>query len=108
VDEGRGLLTRGLASDSAERLRDALSLWRGPALVEFAYMNLAQPAIARLEEIRLAALELRIEADLTRGHHDELIVFFGPIVSRPRFGWTRCRGGGSSIAHAFAARCHDG
>ena len=56
VDEGRSLLARGLAADASERLRDALSLWRGPALADFAYESFAQAAIARLEEIRLAAV----------------------------------------------------
>jgi DNA-binding SARP family transcriptional activator len=73
VDEGRSLLARGLAADASERLRDALSLWRGPALADFAYESFAQPAIARLEEIRLAALELRIDADLALGRHGELV-----------------------------------
>jgi DNA-binding SARP family transcriptional activator len=73
VDEGRGLLARGLAADASERLREALSLWRGPALADFAYESFAQAAIARLEEIRLAALELRIDADLALGRHDELV-----------------------------------
>ena len=73
VDEGRSLLARGLAADASERLRDALSLWRGSALADFAYESFAQTAIARLEEIRLAALELRIDADLALGRHDELV-----------------------------------
>ncbi len=73
VDEARGLRARGLAADAAERLREALSLWRGPALADFAYESFAQAAIARLEEIRLAALELRIDADLALGRHDELV-----------------------------------
>ncbi|HEU5066512.1 MAG TPA: AfsR/SARP family transcriptional regulator [Gaiellaceae bacterium] len=73
VDEGRSLLARGLAADGSERLREALSLWRGPALVDFAYEGFAQAAIARLEEIRLAAVELRIDADLALGRHDELV-----------------------------------
>lgn len=73
VDEGRSLLARGLAADASERLRDALSLWRGPALGDFAYESFAQAAIARLEEIRLAAVELRIDADLALGRHDELV-----------------------------------
>ena len=72
VDEGRNLLARGLAADASVRLREALSLWRGPALADFAYESFAQPAIARLEEIRLAAVELRIDADLALGRHDEL------------------------------------
>ena len=73
VDEGRSLLARGLAADATERLRDALSTWRGAALVDFAYESFAQAAITRLEEIRLAAVELRIDADLQLGRHDELV-----------------------------------
>jgi DNA-binding SARP family transcriptional activator len=73
VDEGRGLLTRGLAADASERLREALALWRGPPLADFAYESFAQPAIGRLDEIKLATLELRIDADLALGRHDELV-----------------------------------
>ena len=42
-------------------LREALSLWRGPPLAEFAYEPWAQPEIDRLEELRLEALQERIE-----------------------------------------------
>jgi DNA-binding SARP family transcriptional activator len=73
LDEGRSLLARGLAADASERLRDALSLWRGPALADFAYESFAQTAIARLEELRLVAVELRIDADFVLGRHDELV-----------------------------------
>jgi DNA-binding SARP family transcriptional activator len=73
VDEGRSLRARGLAGDASERVRDALALWRGPALSDFAYESFTQAAIARLEEIRLAAIELRIDADLALGRHDELV-----------------------------------
>jgi DNA-binding SARP family transcriptional activator len=73
VDEGRSLHARGLPAGASERLREALSLWRGPALGDFAYESFAQAAIARLEEIRLAAIELRIDADLALGRHDELV-----------------------------------
>jgi DNA-binding SARP family transcriptional activator len=73
VDEGRGLRGRGLQTEASQRLREALSLWRGPALADFAYESFAQAAIARLEEIRLAAIELRIDADLALGRHDELV-----------------------------------
>ncbi len=73
VDEGKRLLARGLAADASERLRDALSLWRGPALADFAYESFAQAPIARLEEIRLVAVELRIDADLALGRHNELV-----------------------------------
>ena len=73
VEEGRSLLAHGLAGDASARLRDALVLWRGPALADFTYESFAQAAIARLEEIRLAAVEFRIDADLALGRHDELI-----------------------------------
>jgi DNA-binding SARP family transcriptional activator len=52
---------------------DALALWRGPPLAEFAYSRFAQPEIARLEELRLVALEDRIDADLAVGRHAALV-----------------------------------
>ena len=58
--------------DAAALLREALGLWRGPPLADVAYEDFAQPAIARLEELRLAALERRIEADLELGRHADL------------------------------------
>jgi DNA-binding SARP family transcriptional activator len=58
---------------AAERLREALALWRGRPLPEFEYDDFAQPAIARLEELRLAAIEKRIDADLALGRHSEVI-----------------------------------
>ena len=73
VEEGRSLRARGFAADGSERLREALSLWRGAPLADFTYETFAQTAIARLEEIRLAAFELRIESDLALGRHDELV-----------------------------------
>jgi DNA-binding SARP family transcriptional activator/class 3 adenylate cyclase len=59
-------------ADAAARLREALSLWRGPPLGEFA-LEFAQGEIARLEELFLGALEGRIEADLALGRHAELV-----------------------------------
>ena len=43
ADEGRSLLARGLAADAAERLHDALSLWRGSPLADFTYESFARP-----------------------------------------------------------------
>ena len=45
-------------------LREALALWRGPALAELEFEPFAPAEIARLEEQRLVALEARVEADL--------------------------------------------
>jgi DNA-binding SARP family transcriptional activator len=73
LDEGRKLLTAGDAERAGETLRGALALWRGAPLVDLAAAPFAQREIARLEDLRLAALEARIEADLTVGRHAELI-----------------------------------
>ena len=59
--------------EAAEKLREALSLWRGPALADFAYEPFAQAAIGRLEEVHLLAVEMRIDADLALGRHAGLV-----------------------------------
>ncbi len=61
------------AAERAAGLRQALALWRGPALSEFAFEPFAQAEIVRLEELRLVAIEDRIEAELELGFHDELV-----------------------------------
>jgi YVTN family beta-propeller protein len=71
--EGRAALERGDARVAAQALREALAVWRGPALADFAYESFAQNEIARLEELRLVALEDRIEADLALGRHAALV-----------------------------------
>jgi YVTN family beta-propeller protein len=58
---------------AAEKLREGLALWRGPPLADFAYEPFAQAEIARLEQLRLAALEQRIEADLELGRHADVV-----------------------------------
>jgi DNA-binding SARP family transcriptional activator len=63
-------LERGPA---ATKLREALALWRGPALADFAYDDFARPEIERLEELRLAGIERRIQIELALGHHDDLV-----------------------------------
>ena len=49
---------------AAERLREALAIWRGPPLAEFSYERWAQAEIGRLTELRLSTLQDRIDADL--------------------------------------------
>jgi len=71
--DGRAALADGDPALASRLLQEGLSLWRGPALADFAYEPFAQGEIARLEELRLAALEDRIEADLALGRHDELV-----------------------------------
>ena len=73
VSDGSELLERGDAEDAAVLLRDALALWRGPALADVADEGVLRPPAARLDELRLVALERRIEADLACGRHTELV-----------------------------------
>lgn len=72
VEEGSRALAAGAAAEAADRLRSGLSLWRGPPLADFTYEPFAEPAIRRLEELRLAALENRIDADFALGRHGDL------------------------------------
>ena len=89
--EGREALADGEPKLAAEALRTALALWRGPALSDVAYEPFAQAEIARLEELRLAALEERIES--------------GPRARSPR----RPRAGvGGSRTRRAAARTAQG
>src|SRR5579862_1397750 len=81
VTEGRRLLADDAADLAGQRLREALSLWRGPPLADFAYEGFAQGEIARLEELRLAALEERIDADLALGRHREIVGELEALVS---------------------------
>ena len=73
LGEGRDLLAAGEAERAARTLRAALALWRGAPLSDFTSEPFAQGEIARLEELHLAALEDRIEADLALRRHAELV-----------------------------------
>ena len=66
---------------AARLLREALRLWRGPPLAEFTYDSFAQPEIKRLGELRMEALEQRVEADLALGRHAELVAELERLVS---------------------------
>ena len=90
ADDGRAALHVGDFTAAGAALRDALDLWRGPALADFLYEPFAQVDIARLEDLRIAALEDRIEADLAVGRHADLVaeleslVDAHPLRERPR------------------------
>ena len=71
--QGRDALALGDARRASESLADALQLWRGPPLADFAYAAFAQPEISRLDELRLGTLEDRIDADLASGCHATLV-----------------------------------
>ena len=73
LDEGRKARARGDAADAAACLREGLALWRGGALADLAEEPFADVEARRLEELRLVAIEERIEADLDCGRHHELV-----------------------------------
>ena len=54
VDDGRRALDDGAAAEAAQVLEEALGLWRGRALEEFAFDDFARDEIHRLEELRHA------------------------------------------------------
>lgn len=82
LETGRRTLSAGDAGRARTQLREALDLWRGPPLAEFAYESFAQAEISRLEERRLAVLEERIEADFALGAHADLVAELEVLVAR--------------------------
>ena len=80
LDEGRAALADDDPARAAELLHSALALWRGPALDDLAYERFAQDAAVRLDELRLAAIEERIDADLRLGRHAGLVAELEGLV----------------------------
>ncbi|HWO69452.1 MAG TPA: BTAD domain-containing putative transcriptional regulator [Actinomycetota bacterium] len=72
VDEGRVIRSADPAA-AVQIFERALGLWRGSALADLTDQASLQPEIARLEELRLAALEDRIDAELELARHRELV-----------------------------------
>jgi YVTN family beta-propeller protein len=69
---GRAALEAGRYEQAAGTLRMALGVWRGQVLADLADYGFTRPEAARLEELRLAAVEARVDADLALGRHDAL------------------------------------
>jgi DNA-binding SARP family transcriptional activator len=79
---GREALATGDAAAAARLLGEALSLWRGAPLADFAYESFAQAEAARLEELRLEAVQDRLEADLASGKSVELVAELQALCAR--------------------------
>jgi DNA-binding SARP family transcriptional activator len=73
VAAGERALADGDPLSALTNLRPALDLWHGPPLADLADLSFAHLPILRLEELRLAAIETRIEAELAVGHHEALV-----------------------------------
>jgi DNA-binding SARP family transcriptional activator len=63
----------GDVEGAAQLLREALSLWRGPTLAGVTLEAQGRADVARLDELRLAAVMDRIDCDLARGHHERVL-----------------------------------
>src|SRR4051794_19073155 len=90
VAAGRGSAADGDLTTAIKLLADAESLWRGVALAEFAYDELASTEVTRLSELRLTAVEERLDLELQLGRHRvvigelEALVAAQPLRERPR------------------------
>jgi predicted ATPase/DNA-binding SARP family transcriptional activator len=73
LEDGRAAACAGNAVLAASLLRRALALWRGRAFGELAYESFVRAEAERLEELRLSALEERIDADLALGLHADVL-----------------------------------
>jgi predicted ATPase/DNA-binding SARP family transcriptional activator len=71
--EGREALARGAAGMAADRLAAALALWHGPAFADVRDGGLLAHEAGRLDELRMAAREDRIDAELSLGRHTALV-----------------------------------
>ncbi|GLY84182.1 ATP-binding protein [Actinoallomurus iriomotensis] len=105
--EGRSALAAGDAARAVGLLREALELWRGPALADVADAPFAEAQVARLDELRLSALEDRAEAALTLGRGRDLVpelqelVAAHPLRERPRGQLMRALHGAGRQAEAL-------
>src|SRR5687768_1624647 len=74
VTAGQAAAAGGDLDDAVARLTEADALWRGDALADFAYEDFAAVPIARLAELRLAAMEQRLDLELQLGRHHGAVV----------------------------------
>jgi DNA-binding SARP family transcriptional activator/DNA-binding beta-propeller fold protein YncE len=73
VGEAKGELAEGDAQAAFSTLAEALALWRGPPLAELGSASFASVESLRLQELRLSALEERIQAELALGRHADIV-----------------------------------
>jgi YVTN family beta-propeller protein len=84
AEDGRRALAAGDPEHAGTLLQEALALWRGPPLADFAYDSFAQGEIERLVELRLRAVETRVDVDLALGRHDDVVPELQALVAEHR------------------------
>ena len=80
AEHGSRELAAGHPGEAVAALEAALGLWRGPPLSDLAGEPFAQPEIARLEELRMVAVERLFEAMLALGEHDAVVSRLGGLI----------------------------
>jgi YVTN family beta-propeller protein len=82
VNEGRTALAANVPEKAAADLRAALELWRGPALADLADGTGLRAEVARLDELRIGAIEDRLESELALGRHEGLVGELRALAAR--------------------------
>ena len=86
IAAGQQILAEGRPAAAAALLNNGLGLWRGEPLAEFADQAFAVAELGRLKELRLAALEARVEADLALGREAAIVGDLESLVNAIRIG----------------------
>lgn len=81
LEQAADRMRSGDPAAALEHARAGLDLFRGAPLADFAYAAFAQPAIMRLEELRAAAFEVRVEAELALGRHAGVVAELQELVA---------------------------
>ena len=82
VTSGRELFATHAYAEASAGLAYALSMWRGDVLADVADYDFVAPVAGRLQELRLAALESKIDADLALGRHTAAVAELDQLIAR--------------------------
>ena len=85
LETARQANAAGAPRDAVGAIDEAAGLWRGDALGEFRYEDFAQAEVDRLDDLRLLALEERVDAKLALGRHDGLVAELESTVRKHPF-----------------------
>ncbi|UUU30208.1 winged helix-turn-helix domain-containing protein [Streptomyces sp. CA-210063] len=92
VTEGRDRLIEGDPVGALDSIQQALALWRGPALSNFPAGDVLAGHIVHLEELRIRAFEIRIEAEERLGRHGDSIPELRRLINDyPLNEWFHCQ-----------------
>jgi predicted ATPase/DNA-binding SARP family transcriptional activator len=84
LERGRAALEAGRPEDAADDLREAVGVWRGPALADVPEETRRAEA-EPLDELRLTALELGYDAELACGRHDAVLAELEALTAEEPF-----------------------